>query len=228
MPKEAKTAIDWTQLTKDLSMPFEEHEIKYRAGAVSRDKKRAQALPYADPRVYEDRLNALVPGAWEVEFEPWGDSRIICRLSIHGVTRSSTGESGDGPDAVAGTAAEAQAFKRACAKFGLGRYLYAMEAQWVDYDAEKRRIPQPSAPAVTQRTPRLREQVANDSIGPERAVRLGKALADLGIEPRRQAGYASQILGITVRKLDSLVEEDAARIWKTAKRDAANRQKTAA
>jgi hypothetical protein len=37
----------------------------------------------------------------------------------------------------AGTAAEAQAFKRACTCFGLGRYLYDIEGGWVDLDDRK-------------------------------------------------------------------------------------------
>lgn len=41
---------------------------------------------------------------------------------------------------IAGTAAEAQAFKRACAMFGLGRYLYNLPSLWVEYDAEHKRF----------------------------------------------------------------------------------------
>src|SRR5690606_24966838 len=158
-------------------------------GAVSRDKKRAQALPYADPRVYEDRLNALVPGAWEVAFEPRGETRLICRLSIQGVTRSSTGESGDGPDAGAGTAAEAQAFKRACEKFGLGRYLYAMEAQWVDYDADKKQLALDNSMRMRRRAPTPVD--GSGPIGPQRAAKLGQALAIAGVSLSGQKRYAS-------------------------------------
>jgi hypothetical protein len=38
----------------------------------------------------------------------------------------------------AGTSAEAQAFKRTCAYFGLGRYLYYFDGVWVDLDERKR------------------------------------------------------------------------------------------
>lgn len=134
--------INWTDLIAKLSEPFAKEDIAWRAGATSRDKKRAQALPYAEPRVYEDRLNEICPGDWSVIFKPWGESRIICELTIYGVTRSSTGEFDDGKkNAIAeGTVAEAQAFKRACSKFGLGRYLYEIPIQWVDYDEEKNRL----------------------------------------------------------------------------------------
>jgi hypothetical protein len=41
-------------------------------------------------------------------------------------------------DENAGTSAEAQAFKRACSCFGLGRYLYYFTGVWVDLDDRKR------------------------------------------------------------------------------------------
>lgn len=228
--KQTATKIDWTELTRALSEPFDEADIKYRAGAISRDGKRAQALPYADPRVYEDRLNALVPGAWEVEFEPWGETRIICRLTIHGVTRSSTGESGDGPEAVAGTAAEAQAFKRACAKFGLGRYLYSLETRWVDYDPEKRQLildPKPPrtpapvrasaprfderpqdarAPRTTKGPQRVDREMAlralEQGLGLKRAAVLKGSDDDSteGIGPRRAARMHEALLGCGIER----------------------------
>ena len=42
------------------------------------------------------------------------------------------------PAGNAATAAEAQAFKQACACFGLGRYLYYFTGTWVDLDDHKR------------------------------------------------------------------------------------------
>jgi hypothetical protein len=134
--------VNWKTLLEQLSVPFAKEDVAWRAGATSRDKKRAQALPYAEPRVYEDRLNEVCPGDWSVIFKPWGESRIICELTIHSVTRSSTGEFDDGKkNAIAeGTVAEAQAFKRACSKFGLGRYLYEIPIQWVEYDEDKNRL----------------------------------------------------------------------------------------
>ena len=54
-----------------------------------------------------------------------------------------TGES-DAVDENAITSAEAQAFKRAATRFGLGRYLYDLpKNQWVPYDDTSRRITEP-------------------------------------------------------------------------------------
>ena len=46
----------------------------------------------------------------------------------------------------AATAAEAQAFKRACACFGLGRYLYDLAGSWVDLDEKKQPLSRPKLP----------------------------------------------------------------------------------
>jgi hypothetical protein len=63
---------------------------------------------------------------------------VTCELTIFGLgSHSATGEEWADNDN-AGTAAEAQAFKRACSCFGLGRYLYYFTGAWVDLDERKR------------------------------------------------------------------------------------------
>ena len=210
--------VNWDELYAQLCQPFDERDLRYRAGAVSRDKTKAQALPYVEPRVYEDRLNQLVPGDWSVTFDPWGDQRIICRLTIHGVTRSSTGEASDSPDAIAGTSAEAQAFKRACAKFGLGRYLYAIAPSWSDYDPNTRKITPPATrpapanerdaqPSATQITP------STDAIGPERGAAMHRALEGVGIPKHQHTAFARLVLKRPIDDLARLPAKDAATVW---------------
>lgn len=63
---------------------------------------------------------------------------VTCELTIFGLgSHSATGEEWTDDDN-AGTSAEAQAFKRACSCFGLGRYLYHFSGAWVDLDERKR------------------------------------------------------------------------------------------
>ena len=78
-------------------------------------------------------------------FERSKDQKIVakvlvtCELSIFGLgSHSATGEEWADNDN-AGTSAEAQAFKRACSCFGLGRYLYYFEGIWVDLTKENGR-----------------------------------------------------------------------------------------
>jgi hypothetical protein len=120
-----------------LKQPFHPSDVYWKPGLVSKDGSKALAMPYATLRAYQNRLDEVCGADWSVTYSPWGD-KIVCHLTIGGITRSSTGE----PDSqaekaeIAGAAAEAQAFKRACSAFGLGRYLYSLPTVWVAYDAQ--------------------------------------------------------------------------------------------
>jgi hypothetical protein len=99
----------------------------------------------------QDRLNTLLtPAGWtrkyrvhtSPNFERSNDQKTVakvfvtCELTIFGIgSHSATGE-GWTDDDNAGT--KAQAFKRACSCFGLGRYLYHFSGVWVDLDERKR------------------------------------------------------------------------------------------
>src|SRR5919109_1346236 len=123
------------RLIRELEVPFEPATIEWRVTNTSNDKSRGQVIPYADQRAYTDRLNALfTPAGWtrkytihtSANFERSNDKRIVakvlvaCELTIFGLgSHSATGEEfSDNQNAV--TAAEAQAFKRSAACFGLG------------------------------------------------------------------------------------------------------------
>lgn len=134
-----------TNLLTELSKPFHPAHIIWRPGALTGKKDKALALAYADLRAYQNRLDEVCGMEWAVSYTAWGD-RIICNLTIGGITRSSTGEADSDSERseIAGTSAEAQAFKRACAMFGLGRYLYSLPSLWVEYDAPNQRFTEKS------------------------------------------------------------------------------------
>ncbi|CAA9229810.1 MAG: hypothetical protein AVDCRST_MAG93-831, partial [uncultured Chloroflexia bacterium] len=119
-----------SEIIAALRSPFPWETLEVRPGAVRKDGSGALALAYADPRVYQARLDTVVgPANWSVDFAPWGENKLICRLTIFGIVKSSTGEA-DSRDPNAGTVAEAQAFKRACVAFGVGRFLYDLPQVW--------------------------------------------------------------------------------------------------
>jgi hypothetical protein len=125
----------------ELRRPFHPSAVEFKPQATTNDGSKAMAVPYADVRSYQNRLDEICGMNWSVTYSPWGD-RIVCHLTINGVTRSSTGE-GDAQSEkseIAGTAAEAQAFKRACSCFGLGRYLYSLPQSWVELDPATKRF----------------------------------------------------------------------------------------
>ncbi|TFU25610.1 Rad52/Rad22 family DNA repair protein [Thermus tengchongensis] len=145
------------EVWQKLAEPFPPGEVQWRIEALSRDKKRALVVPYVDARTVLDRLDRVVgPEGWQDAYEVLADAErtvrdergerrerlveVKCRLTVLGVTKEDVGE-GDSLKA-----AFSDALKRAAVKFGVGRYLYRLEKQWVDYDPEKGRFTPPRLP----------------------------------------------------------------------------------
>src|SRR5579862_7832683 len=164
-PAEKYTDEQVRQFVIALEDPFDPREIKWRVTNTTSDRRRGQVIAYADPRAYTDRLNALFTvRSWTREYvvqviqnferkeRGAGDGIIsgkivvTCRLTIDGLgSHSGLGEEwADNENA--GTAAEAQAFKRACSCFGLGRYLYDVGGNWVDLDERRQPLAVPRLP----------------------------------------------------------------------------------
>jgi hypothetical protein len=131
-----------TTLTREmmeaLAQPFPAEAIQWKPGATNKEKTRALALAYVDSRWYLDRLDAVAGPDWgdDYEVQP-GGTVVLCRLTIAGVTRTDIGEA-ESNDQNTATSALAQAFKRACARFGLGRYLYRLPKAWEEYDPQRK------------------------------------------------------------------------------------------
>jgi len=140
-----------TQVTKafdailaELAKPFDPAVVEFKPGAVAKSSNRALALAYVDARAYETRLDEADPAWSNAYLREYPEGRVVvtCTLTLGGVTRQAIGEclvaTANGAEENAATSAEAQAFKRACAKFSLGRYLYSVPQVWADYDPAKR------------------------------------------------------------------------------------------
>ena len=129
-----------------LAIPFDWQIVQWRVTEWSDDGSRGLMLPYADPRAYSDRLNDLfTPAGWSRKYTvqtsapvqrtkrgPAAKILVTCEVTISCIgTNSGTGEEwSDKENALTG--AEAQAFKRALSCFGLGRYLYDIDGEWVE------------------------------------------------------------------------------------------------
>ena len=158
-----------------LLEPFDPGEIKWRVTATSTQQskhgpvKRGQLVAYADQRAYTDRLNEIF-GEWgwtrtytvqvaqnfERALNKSGGGQkqsVICAkvvvvstVSVNGLgSHTGVGEEW-ADDENSATRAEAQAFKRACACFGLGRYLYDLDKVWEDLDQYNRPVRDPNLP----------------------------------------------------------------------------------
>ena len=158
MPTEDTTTspsgLDVTKLLSELEVPFSHDQVRWRVTNTTNDRKRGQIVPYADCRAYTDRLNALLtPLGWTREYKVEtmtnitrvkkgesivsGKVLVTCTVTILGIgSHSGTGEEWADDDNGM-TSADAQAFKRACSCFGLGRYFYDFNAIWVDLDSNR-------------------------------------------------------------------------------------------
>ena len=139
-------------ITETLSAPFEVTEVKFKPQMVKNN--RALAIAYLDVRHIQDRLDWVLGAEnWQDDYDILPDGSVTCRLRLNlggqWVTKMDVGspsEQPDGGDRL--KAAFSDALKRAAVKFGIGRYLYRLPAQWVEYDPIKKQITQlPRLPA---------------------------------------------------------------------------------
>lgn len=116
-------------LAAKLAAPI---EVSWKVQSIS-PKHKAQMVAFIDSRDVQNRLDEAVG------IENWKDEyhveagKLFCQLSIRindeWITKTDVGKPSK-MDAEKGEASDA--FKRAAVKWGVGRYLYDMEVQWVD------------------------------------------------------------------------------------------------
>ena len=157
------TGAEREKLFAQLEVPFDPAQIKWRVMRTSDDRRSGTILPFADPRAYTDRLNQLfTPAGWTREYTistvpslmRFDRGKVIVTSKVLVATavtvsrlgsHTGTGEEwADRENAV--TAADAQAFKRACSCFGLGRYLYRFEETWVHLNGRGEAVSLPILP----------------------------------------------------------------------------------
>lgn len=139
--------LEVRDVTAALAAPFEVREVKFKPQIVKANK--ALAIAYVDVRLIEDRLDEVLGvDGWQDHYEVMNDGSVTCKLRIklggEWVTKMDVGslsEQPDGGDRL--KAAFSDALKRTAVKFGIGRYLYRLPAQWVDYDPVKKQIVRP-------------------------------------------------------------------------------------
>ena len=132
------------EITRKLAEPFDPSEVKFKPAAVSGN--RALALAYVDARTIQDRLDDVLGVAgWQDNYESLPDGSVVCELQLklggEWITKVDVGGPSEQPDeGDRRKAAFSDALKRAAVKFGIGRHLYRLPQQWVDYDPHKRQF----------------------------------------------------------------------------------------
>ncbi len=135
-------------LLNQLKNPFNPKQLKWRVGATNKEKTKGIALAYIDSRDVMKRLDDVCgPDRWQSKLIRTGDG-FTCELGIkfndEWVWKSNS--AGDTKvESIKGGASDA--FKRAAAVWGVGRYLYYLPRVWVELDEYKKLKEIPELPA---------------------------------------------------------------------------------
>jgi hypothetical protein len=137
-----------------LEEEFGADDIEFRVGSTSKDKSKGMALPYITNRAIMQRLDQSVgKGYWRNEYQAWHNGSQLCGISVKVIYEDGTSEwitKWDGAECsdfepIKGGLSDSM--KRAAVHWGIGRYLYEMDAIWVELkdgkyipDSEKERL----------------------------------------------------------------------------------------
>ena len=137
-----------------LAAPFAPDDVEWKPGATTRDKKKGLAMAYLTSRAIQDRLDAVCgPAGWRNEFTPGPAGGVLCGLSVRVSYADGTSawvtkwDGADNTDVEAVKGGLSSAMKRAAVLWGIGRYLYQLDAQWVELDGRGRFAKTPRLPA---------------------------------------------------------------------------------
>src|SRR5215203_6833405 len=152
-----ETHLDKVDIWSALSTPLPPGVISWRQDGrpVTRDGRHiARFVAYIEANTVRERLDAVVPGEWDLTLEllppvtgldddsNQGACSFKARLQILGVIREDVGTGKDYKQAAT------DAFKRAAVRFGIAHELYAYGQNWVELDGDGRYAKPVEDPAV--------------------------------------------------------------------------------
>jgi hypothetical protein len=152
-----ETHLDKVDIWSALSAPLPPGVISWRQDGrpMTRDGRHfARFVAYIEANTVRERLDAVVPGEWDLTLEllppvsgldddaNQGPCSFKARLQILGVIREDVGTGKDYKQAAT------DAFKRAAVRFGIAHELYAYEQNWVPMDGDGKYAKPLEDPAV--------------------------------------------------------------------------------
>lgn len=124
-----------TDVKAKLQAPFEADEIEWRVGNTTQDKTKGMALAYVTNRAIQNRLDDVFgPFGWQNVFREWGDKGQLCGISVKDPNAGEWITKWDGADNTNFEPTKgglSDSMKRAAYQWGIGRYLYKLDAVWV-------------------------------------------------------------------------------------------------
>lgn len=213
-----------TDVFAALAAPFPPDRVSWRVGSMTKDKAKARALAYLDARDVMQRLDVAVgPANWQNRYTHVG-AITVCDIGIKVDGEWLWKSNGAGhTDIEAEKGALSDAFKRAAVLWGVGQYLYDIDAPWVVLD-EWKQIPK-------SELPKLRALLAKNDTAPSVPAETAKS----AYQARKDGDYAKWETAIrecaSVEYLDTYLRENSAAMkalpesWKTHLRDEVARHK---
>lgn len=112
--------------------------FQWRIQSCSKTSAKAQCVAYIDARDAMRLLDEVCgPENWQDEYYQVKDT-MFCKIGIKvGDQWVWKSDGGDVTDVEAKKGESSDSFKRACVKWGVGRFLYDMEIRWVDTNGPK-------------------------------------------------------------------------------------------
>ena len=183
-------------LKEQLERPFLEDELEFRVGATNSDKTKGLALAYIQARAIQNRLDEVVGiENWRVSYKEINGgflAKLELKINNEWIAKEDGANITD-YEAIKGGISSA--FKRAASVWGIGRYLYEIESQWLP-------IEQKGKAYIFKETPKLnnKDQESNsdnNTSKEERAKNIeltfgkykGKTLGDIFNENKEYLVY---------------------------------------
>jgi len=125
--------IDW----RALASPFSPEDIEWRVqqSGMKGDKPWTKVLAYVANRAIQNRLDDVCgPENWHNEYKPAPDGGILCGISIRTTdgTWVTKWDGAENTDLEAVKGGLSNAMKRSAVQWGIGRYLYKLDATFAD------------------------------------------------------------------------------------------------
>jgi len=140
MELEKKTVSQdyYREIQKRLQEPFPDEDIEWRVQRCGNKngRKWAMILPYVTNRAIQSRLDDVFGiNGWQNEYRPAPNGGVLCGISFYDKEKGQWITKWDGADntnieAVKGGLSSAM--KRAAVQLGIGRWLYSLDAVYVD------------------------------------------------------------------------------------------------
>lgn len=181
-------------LKEQLEKPFLDDELEFRVGATNSDKTKGLALAYIQARAIQNRLDEVVGiENWRVSYKEINGgflAKLELKINNEWIAKEDGANVTD-YEAIKGGISSA--FKRAASVWGIGRYLYEIESQWLP-------IEQKGKAYIFKETPKLNnkdQENNNNTSKEERAKNIeltfgkykGKTLGDIFNENKEYLVY---------------------------------------